>query len=118
MSGASGSGWTEPQLLTALGALEEARQSWARFADAGLARCRATKHASRSGQRPGHAELRLQWLEGYLDGPRADARHVSGLGNCGQCGPGRQQGEHHQSPERVRTQDRHIRKTAGPAEGC
>lgn len=85
MVGATRQGWTDNQLLDALDVLEEARQSWARFATADLAQSMAAKRLDRNHRGPSQLELRRVWLEGYLSGTRAVAWGVADLGECTKC---------------------------------
>ena len=70
MVGASGEGWTEPELLHAVEALADARRS----------RSAHLAHARESGP-----QWHNDWLETYLTGDMAVRWMVAGLGRCRRC---------------------------------
>jgi hypothetical protein len=84
--GASDPGWTEQQLLDALGLLESAKQSWSAFHDEQLAQQRTLKRLDHNASRPTLEALVVAWREQYMDSGQDQLWLVSDVGECTQCG--------------------------------
>jgi hypothetical protein len=84
MVGASGGGWTEPQLIQAMDVLAAARGSWvAHLVRVEARRCEEKRAVPPS--RPIHWQWRNEWLEQYLVGDEAARWMVAGLSGCPEC---------------------------------
>ena len=84
MTGATGAGWTQEQVVGSVRLLDEARGSWRAYQRAGEERRRVAK---RTRERvPSLNDDRVAWLRAFFTGDTAVRWRVAGLGDCATCG--------------------------------
>lgn len=85
MVAASGTGWTEPQLLQAMDLLADARRAWVSHLSRAEEQRRGEKPAVDAPQRPIGPQWHNEWLELCLTDDMAARWIVAGLGECPEC---------------------------------